>query len=166
MPETSPSYNPLANSALCGARTTTRRPRVIDKIGIEIHCITSVIHIGTCSNTSIRAVRRRCTPRSQPVSGWRTAAPLPSVRDLAARLRVNPATIAQAYRELEAEGFVEIRHGAGTYVRELAPGRRTRERARQAKTLVERLLADARRIGVSLDELREAIDGALGAKTT
>src|SRR5258708_29426793 len=59
----------------------------------------------------------------------RTAAPLPSVRDLAARLRVNPATIAQAYRELEAEGFVEIRHGAGTYVRELAPGRRTRERA-------------------------------------
>ena len=96
----------------------------------------------------------------------RTAAPLPSVRDLAARLRVNPATIAQAYRELEAEGFVEIRHGAGTYVRELAPGRRTRERARQAKTLVERLLADARRIGVSLDELREAIDGALEAKTT
>jgi GntR family transcriptional regulator len=96
----------------------------------------------------------------------RTAALLPSVRDLAARLRVNPATIAQAYRELEAEGFVEIRHGAGTYVRELAPGRRTRERARQAKTLVERLLADARRIGVSLDELREAIDGTLGAKTT
>ena len=96
----------------------------------------------------------------------RTAAPLPSVRDLAARLRVNPATIAQAYRELEAEGFVEIRHGAGTYVRELAPGRRTRERARQAKALVERLLADARRMGVSLDELREAIDGALGAKTT
>src|SRR5258708_33323389 len=98
--------------------------------------------------------------------GWRPAAPLPSVRDLAAGLSVNPATIAQAYRELEAEGFVEIRHGAGTYVRELAPGRRTRERARQAKTLVERLLADARRIGVSLDELREAIDGALGAKTT
>lgn len=96
----------------------------------------------------------------------RTAAALPSVRDLAARLRVNPATIAQAYRELEAEGFVEIRHGAGTYVRELAPGRRARERARQAKTLIERLLADARRMGVSLDELRDAIDAALGAKTT
>ena len=96
----------------------------------------------------------------------RAAAPLPSVRELAARLRVNPATIAQAYRELEAEGFVEIRHGAGTYAREVAPGRRTRERARQAKALVERLLGDARRMGVSLDELREAIDGALGANTT
>ena len=96
----------------------------------------------------------------------RTAALLPSVRDLAARLRVNPATIAQAYRELEAEGFVEIRHGAGTYVRELAPGRRTRERVRQAKALAERVLADARRMGVTLEELREAIDGVLGAKTT
>ncbi len=96
----------------------------------------------------------------------RTAALLPSVRDLAARLRVNPATIAQAYRELEAEGLVEIRHGAGTYVRELAPGRRTRERARQAKALAERVLADARRMGVTLEELREAIDGVLGAKTT
>jgi len=96
----------------------------------------------------------------------RTAALLPSVRELAARLRVNPATIAQAYRELEAEGFVEIRHGAGTYVRELAPGRRTRERARQAKALAERVLADARRTGVTLEELREAIDGVLGAKTT
>jgi len=96
----------------------------------------------------------------------RTGALLPSVRELAARLRVNPATIAQAYRELEAEGFVEIRHGAGTYVRELAPGRRARERARQAKALVERVLADARRMGVTLEELREAIDGALGAKTT
>jgi GntR family transcriptional regulator len=81
-------------------------------------------------------------------------------------LRVNPATIAQAYRELEAEGFVEIRHGAGSYVRELAPGRRTRERVRQAKALVERLLADARRTGVTLAELREAIDGVLGAKAT
>ena len=96
----------------------------------------------------------------------RTAALLPSVRDLAARLRVNPATIAQAYRELEGEGFVEIRHGAGTYVHELAPGRRTRERARQAKALAERVLADARRMGVTLEELREAIDGVLGAKTT
>jgi GntR family transcriptional regulator len=96
----------------------------------------------------------------------RSGAALPSVRDLAGRLRVNPATIGQAYRELETEGFVEIRHGAGTYVRELTSGRRTRERARQAKTLVERLLADARRVGVPIDELREAIEGALGARTT
>ena len=44
---------------------------------------------------------------------------LPSVRQLAATLRVNPATVVQAYRDLEREGFVEMRHGAGTYVQQV-----------------------------------------------
>ncbi|MGE5803777.1 MAG: GntR family transcriptional regulator [Gemmatimonadota bacterium] len=92
----------------------------------------------------------------------RPAAALPSVRELAAELRVNPATVVQAYRDLETDGFVEIRHGAGTFVRELAPGRRSRERARQAKALVRRLITDARRAGVSLRELRDAIDAEIG----
>ena len=53
---------------------------------------------------------------------------LPSVRQLAGQLRINPATVVQAYRDLETEGFVEMRHGAGTFVREVAP-RPPRERA-------------------------------------
>jgi GntR family transcriptional regulator len=96
----------------------------------------------------------------------RPAEVLPSVRDLAGRLRVNPATVVQAYRELEADGFVEIRHGAGTFVRELAPGRRTRERARQATALVRQLLADARRRGVSLAEVQAAIEEEIGVKAS
>ena len=95
----------------------------------------------------------------------RPAEALPSVRQLAAELRVNPATVVQAYRDLEAEGFVEIRHGAGTFVRELAPARRARERARQATALVHKLLADARRVGVSLAELQAAIEEEIGVKT-
>ncbi|HEV8303549.1 MAG TPA: GntR family transcriptional regulator [Gemmatimonadales bacterium] len=96
----------------------------------------------------------------------RPAEALPSVRELAARLRVNPATVVQAYRDLEAEGFVEIRHGAGTFVRELAPGRRSRERARQATALVRQLLADARRAGVSFAELQAAIEEELGVRAS
>src|ERR1019366_10469821 len=40
---------------------------------------------------------------------------LPSVRALATRLRVNPATVVQAYRELEQENLLEMRQGAGTF---------------------------------------------------
>ena len=94
----------------------------------------------------------------------RPAAALPSVRDLAAELRVNPATVVQAYRDLEADGFVEIRHGAGTFVRELAPGRRGRERAREARALVQRLMSDARRLGLSPRELRDAIDAEISVE--
>src|SRR6476661_9189686 len=41
---------------------------------------------------------------------------LPGIRTLAEQLVVNPNTIAKAYRELEHEGVVELRHGAGAFV--------------------------------------------------
>ena len=41
---------------------------------------------------------------------------LPTVREVAAALAVNPNTVLKAYRELEHEGLVEGRHGQGTYV--------------------------------------------------
>ena len=95
-----------------------------------------------------------------------SAALLPSVRQLAAELRVNPATVIQAYRELESQGYVEIRHGAGTFVRELAPGRRAKERSKHAVRLVRRLIAEARRNGVSLAELQQAIETEIGVRSS
>ena len=89
---------------------------------------------------------------------------LPSVRQLAARLRVNPATVVQAYRELESEGFVEMRQGAGTFVREVVPERRAGERSKQALALVRRMVADAGRLGLSTRELAAAIQQELEVK--
>jgi DNA-binding transcriptional regulator YhcF (GntR family) len=90
---------------------------------------------------------------------------LPSVRQLAARLRINPATVVQAYRDLEGEGFVEMRQGAGTFVREVAPDRRAGERAEQALRLVRQLLADAGQLGITPPELRAALARALDEVT-
>ena len=91
---------------------------------------------------------------------------LPSVRNLARRLRVNPATVVQAYRELDAEGFVEMRQGAGTFVREVVPERRASERTRQAAGLVRQLLAEAGRLGLSTKELLQAIAQELEVKVS
>jgi len=89
---------------------------------------------------------------------------LPSVRQLAARLRINPATVAQAYRLLETEGFVDIRQGAGTFVKDVGAARLTREREAEATRLVRQLLADAGRRGLTADALaaafRRETDGA------
>ena len=90
--------------------------------------------------------------------------PLPSVRRLAASLRVNPATVVQAYRDLEGEGFVEMRQGAGTFVRDLPEARRTSERRRAAVALVQGLLADAARAGIPVEDLVEAFRSEAGAK--
>jgi GntR family transcriptional regulator len=90
---------------------------------------------------------------------------LPSVRALARALRVNPATVVQAYRGLANDGFVDIRHGQGTFVRDIPPPRREEERAAQAKRLVRRLLQDGARLGIGADEMTEAFEAETGAKT-
>ncbi len=78
---------------------------------------------------------------------------LPSVRQLAAKLRINPATVVQAYRALESEGFVEMRQGAGTFVHELAPARKAQERKSAARRLVRELITEGGRMGISPQEL-------------
>ena len=57
---------------------------------------------------------------------------LPSVRALARDLRVNPATVVQAYRDLATDGFVELRHGQGTFIQEVPAFLRDEERTAQA----------------------------------
>ena len=87
---------------------------------------------------------------------------LPSVRQLAATLRINPATVVQAYRDLEREGFVEMRQGAGTYVQLVGGGKRSAERQRQARKLARTLLTEAARLGLSASEMKRALEEESG----
>ena len=84
--------------------------------------------------------------------------PLPSVRELAADLRVNPNTVSQAYRELDAEGTVYVRRGRGTFVAPDAVPAEQREAL--ARGVAERALRDAHRHGLSADELVRAVRAA------
>lgn len=95
----------------------------------------------------------------------RPGAGLPSVRQLAGQLRINPATVVQAYRELEVEGFVEMRQGAGTFVREIEASRRSRQRDQEARRLVRAMLAEAGKLGLSGDDIREAVERELEGRT-
>ncbi|HEX6908912.1 MAG TPA: GntR family transcriptional regulator [Longimicrobium sp.] len=80
--------------------------------------------------------------------------PLPSVRALAAELRVNPNTVQQAYRELERAGIIYTRRGQGTFV---AAVRETDERELLIRDVASRALKDARRYGIQPHELAGAI---------
>lgn len=87
---------------------------------------------------------------------------LPSVRALARDLRVNPATVVQAYRDLAIDGFVEIRHGQGTFVQEVPTFLRDEERQAQAEKLVRGLLQDAARLGIDVEDLTRAFTAEVG----
>ena len=84
--------------------------------------------------------------------------PLDSVRALAGQLRINPATVVQAYRQLEVEGFVEMRHGSGTYVRDIGTELRAKSQESQARDLVRGLIEEAGKRGIRVDALRTAFD--------
>ncbi len=80
---------------------------------------------------------------------------LPSVRQLAVDLRINPSTVVQAYRELERLGVVEMRKGLGTYA--LRKKVTARERRAIVREVAERALRDGFRYGVTAAELLEGI---------
>lgn len=81
--------------------------------------------------------------------------PLPSVRQLATDLGVNPNTVQQAYRELEREGLVRVRRGQGTFVSETPSDGSEREAL--LGEVARRALLDAHRHGAGPDELIDAI---------
>jgi len=84
--------------------------------------------------------------------------PLPSVRQLAVELRVNPNTVSQAYRELERDGVVHVKRGQGTFVNDVAVN--GAQRRVIAREVAARALRDAHRNGVASDDLIKAIQAA------
>jgi GntR family transcriptional regulator len=82
---------------------------------------------------------------------------LPPIRVLAEKLVINPNTVARAYRELEVAGVVTKRRTAGTYVSDAGSPLARRERLRILAERADVLLAEARQMGVGLEEVIELL---------
>src|SRR5215510_5069391 len=61
---------------------------------------------------------------------------LPGIRPLAEELVINPNTVAKAYRELEHEGVIELRHGAGAFVSGNARPKKAADKVRAGQAIV------------------------------
>ncbi len=84
---------------------------------------------------------------------------LPSVRELAAQLAINPNTIQRAYRELEAQDWVVSIPGKGTFVRNVAnPGA---ARQRQLLSQLDKLVAELETAGLSREEIISYLKGVV-----
>ena len=79
--------------------------------------------------------------------------PLPSVRELAAELVINPRTVSQAYQELEREGVIYVRRGQGTFVSPAVRRGGNERRRKLAVAVAKRALLEARRNGLGAEEL-------------
>src|SRR6478736_6234896 len=92
---------------------------------------------------------------------------LPGIRPLAEELVINPNTVAKAYRELEHEGVLELRHGAGAFVSANARAQKMSETLRSGQTVVAAAVEKLRARGVTDEEIRRLFEAELSgvAKT-
>ena len=86
---------------------------------------------------------------------------LPGIRPLAEELVVNPNTVAKAYRELEHEGVIELRHGAGAFVSDRAPTKKDADRLKAAHAVVAAAIEKLRDRGVTDEEIRRLFEAEL-----
>lgn len=88
---------------------------------------------------------------------------LPTVRQLAVDLEINPNTVVRAYRELEYDGLLETHQGTGTFISDQKPQRPADERQRQLEQIASDAIARAGAAGFTvrelMDQLRSASEG-------
>ncbi|MCJ7732982.1 MAG: GntR family transcriptional regulator [Anaerolineales bacterium] len=87
---------------------------------------------------------------------------LPTIRELAADIRVNLNTVARAYFELDREGVISTQRGKGTFVTGV-PDKKQIEMKRQKllHSIIDTALAEAQKLGYSADEIKNAFQNEL-----
>ena len=78
---------------------------------------------------------------------------LPTVRQLAVDLAINPNTVMRAYRELELGGLLETHQGTGTFISNKKPEKKSAERERQLGQMAGEFAARAGAAGFTLEEI-------------
>src|SRR5690349_22449076 len=90
---------------------------------------------------------------------------LPTVRQVAVDLAINPNTVQRAYREMEIRGVLETQQGTGTFISQQRIKRDEVERRRQLSQLTADFIARAGAAGFTVDELLEAIHESIDTES-
>jgi GntR family transcriptional regulator len=100
------------------------------------------------------------------IGAWRPRDPLPSIRELAAELLVNPNTVARAYRELERDGLITTQKGKGCFVADRSPALAGREKEIRLREVFDRAVGEAAAFGLSEPETRALFEERLRRAAT
>jgi len=86
---------------------------------------------------------------------------LPGIRPLAEELVINPNTVAKAYRELEHEGVIELRHGAGAFVSAGERPKKVADKLRAGQAIVAAAVDRLHARGLADEEIRRLFEAEL-----
>ncbi len=86
---------------------------------------------------------------------------LPSIRDLASELIINPNTVARAYRELEKEGFIYTKKGKGCYVSDISSSLIKKERMEILNKIFDEAIRETKDFNLELNEIKKLFEHRL-----
>jgi GntR family transcriptional regulator len=89
---------------------------------------------------------------------------LPSVRKMAEDLVINPNTVVRAYRDLESDGIVELRHGSGVFVRESVSARA--DLMKRAEPVIRSAVDRLEALDLDEDDIRRLMENELALRRT
>jgi GntR family transcriptional regulator len=119
-----------------------------------------VIRIDPADATPIWSQIEESLRRLVASGALKPGAAVPSVRDLARELNVNPATVAKAYQRLTDAGVLAVRRGEGTYVADAPPAMSRAERTRILRDAAVRYASVAATLGAEEKDAADALAAA------
>ena len=120
------------------------------------------LHISPSSGVPIYLQLMEQIKHAIDIGAVRPGEQLPTIRSVAEELAMNPNTVARAYRELERDGVISIRHGSGAYIEETAaPAKRSA--IRQSGEIFRKAIEKSRMLGLSEPELRRVFENEVAA---
>ncbi len=121
-----------------------------------------ILRLGATSGTPLYVQLVERLKHSIATGTIKAGEQLPSVRKMAEDLVINPNTVVRAYRDLESEGIVELRHGLGVFVRESVAGRPNV--MRKAEPIMESAVDRLESLDLSEDEIRRLLENELALR--
>jgi GntR family transcriptional regulator len=121
-----------------------------------------VIHLNPDSGISLYTQLVEQIKLAIQTGAVRAGEQLPSVRRMAEDLVINPNTVARAYRDLEVEGVIELRHGAGAFVLDSIAVRSGT--MQKAKAIVHTAVTKLESFDLGENEIRRLVENDLASR--
>jgi GntR family transcriptional regulator len=120
-----------------------------------------LLHVNPSSGVPIYLQIETQVKNAVAAGALRQGDTLPSVRKLAAQLRINPNTVARSYQNLERDGVIRTVAGGGTYVADGVPGLLKSEKVRRLRPHARQVAVEGAQLRLSHDEILKIVEEEL-----
>ncbi len=120
-----------------------------------------MINIKTTSFVPIYEQIKKELKRNISLGIFKSHEPLPSIRDLASELIINPNTVARAYRELKIEGFIYAKKGKRCYVSDISSSLIKKERLKILNNIFDEAIKETKGFNLELNEIKKLFEHRL-----